>query len=85
MEGFIQTITSFFIVMGIVFTSLIIVAFVLKLRGLSFVEFFPKNNNLEAQTPNIVYSTTNPNIVSSSIEPKKVAAIIAAIEHHNKT
>jgi len=85
MESFIQTITSFFIVMGIVFTSLIIVAFVLKLRGLSFVEFFPKNNTLELQTPNVVYSTTNPNIVSNSIEPKKVAAIIAAIEHHNKT
>jgi len=85
MESFIQTITSFFIVMGIVFTSLIIVAFVLKLRGLSFVEFFPKNNNIEVQTPNIVYNTTNPNIVSSSIELKKVAAIIAAIEHHNKT
>jgi|GEM_PF-1152516 len=88
MESLIQTITSFFIVMGIAFTSLIIVTFVLKAKGVSFVEFFLKSDKLEVSTPTskvISNTVTKQNNVNTPIDRKKVAAIISAIEHHNKT
>ncbi|WP_026803022.1 OadG family transporter subunit [Aliarcobacter lanthieri] len=85
MESLIQAITSFFIVMGVVSTILLIVGFILKAKGVSFVEFFPEKEKLEIPAPNIIYNTiTNPSVSNSSIDAKKVAAIMAAIEHHNK-
>ncbi|RBQ30164.1 OadG family protein [Aliarcobacter vitoriensis] len=85
MEGLIQAITSFFIVMGLVSTILLIVGFLLKAKGVNFVEFFPTKEKLEVPAPNIIYNTiTNPSVVNSSVDARKVAAIMAAIEHHNK-
>ena len=69
---------NFFIVMGVVSTILLIVGFLLKARGVTFVEFFPKNEQIAPQ--NIVYN----NVISQNaqIDLKKVAAIMAAIKHH---
>lgn len=75
---------NFFIVMGVITTILLIVGFLLKAKGITFVEFFPKKESVGAQ--NIVYN----NIISQNpqnsfgIDPRKVAAIMAAIKYHNQ-
>jgi oxaloacetate decarboxylase (Na+ extruding) subunit gamma len=84
-EALLQALFSFFIIMGIGSTILLIIGFLLKSKGVTFVEFFPKKpepvapqqviyNNVISQAP------TN----SYGIDARKVAAIMAAIEHHTK-
>ena len=71
--------------MGIVSTVLLILGFLLKAKGVTFVEFFPKKQENVSQTPNIIYTTiTNPVVSNSGIDPRKVAAIMASIQHHTK-
>ncbi|MCT7578088.1 hypothetical protein, partial [Aliarcobacter butzleri] len=66
METLVQALTSFLIVMGIVSSVLLIAGFLLKAKGVTFVEFFPKKQENVSQTPNIIYNTiTNP-VVSNS-------------------
>lgn len=86
MEIITQALTSFLIVMGLVSTILLIIGFVLKAKGSTFVEFFPKKSEVVPQAPNIIYNTiTNPSVSNNSyIDSRKVAAIMAAIQHHNK-
>ncbi|MFW0712500.1 OadG family transporter subunit [Aliarcobacter butzleri] len=85
METLVQALTSFLIVMGIVSSVLLIAGFLLKAKGVTFVEFFPKKQENVSQTPNIIYNTiTNPVVSNSGIDPRKVAAIMAAIQHHTK-
>ena len=85
MDALVHTLTSFLIVMGIVSTVLLILGFLLKAKGVTFVEFFPKKQENVSQTPNIIYNTiTNPVVSNSGIAPRKVAAIMAAIQHHTK-
>ena len=80
-----ELVTSFLIVMGIVSTVLLILGFLLKAKGVTFVEFFPKKQENVSQTPNIIYNTiTNPVVSNSGIDPRTVAAIMAAIQHHTK-
>ncbi|MCT7635653.1 OadG family protein, partial [Aliarcobacter butzleri] len=79
MDALVHTLTSFLIVMGIVSTVLLILGFLLKAKGVTFVEFFPKKQENVSQTPNIIYNTiTNPVVSNSGIDPRKVAAIMAA-------
>lgn len=85
MDALVHTLTSFLIVMGIVSTVLLVLGFLLKAKGVTFVEFFPKKQENVSQTPNIIYNTiTNPVVSNSGIDPRKVAAIMAAIQHHTK-
>ena len=85
MDALVHTLTSFLIVMGIVSTVLLILGFLLKAKGVTFVEFFPQKQENVSQTPNIIYNTiTNPVVTNSGIDPRKVAAIMAAIQHHTK-
>lgn len=76
-------IEGFFIIMGIISTSLLIIGFLLKAKGVTFVEFFPKPKTIAPQ--NIVYNNVISQIPQNScgIDSKKVAAIVAAIKHHN--
>ncbi|WP_195679226.1 hypothetical protein, partial [Aliarcobacter butzleri] len=74
MDALVHTLTSFLIVMGIVSTVLLILGFLLKAKGVTFVEFFPKKQENVSQTPNIIYNTiTNPVVSNSGIDPRKVA------------
>lgn len=85
MENLIEAIISFFVIMGMLSTSLIIIGFLLKAKGIRFVEFFPKKEEALPQQiiyNNVVPQTTNPTYYG--IDSKKVAAIMAAIQYHNK-
>ncbi|WP_170167568.1 hypothetical protein [Aliarcobacter thereius] len=75
---------SFFLIMGVISTILFIVGFLLKARGVTFIEFFPKKENETSQ--NIVYNNVISQVPLNSfgVEHKKVAAIIAAIKYHNE-
>ena len=67
MEIITQALTSFLIVMGAVSTILLIIGFVLKAKGSTFVEFFPKKSEVVPQAPNIIYNTiTNPSVSNNS-------------------
>jgi len=83
MNAFLQALNSFFIVMGVVSSILLIIGFVLKAKGVSFVEFFPKRQEGVTPTSNVYYNTYNTTQVSSNIDSRKVAAIMAAIKYHN--
>ncbi|MFY4858629.1 hypothetical protein ACOTVL_09300, partial [Aliarcobacter butzleri] len=73
MDALVHTLTSFLIVMGIVSTVLLILGFLLKAKGVTFVEFFPKKQENVSQIPNIIYNTiTNPVVSNSGIDPRKV-------------
>lgn len=86
MEALLQALFSFFIIMGIGSTILLIIGFLLKSKGVTFVEFFPKKT--EPVAPQVIYN----NVISQApvnsnfngIDARKVAAIMAAIEHHTK-
>lgn len=85
MENLIGAIISFFVVMGVISTSLIIIGFLLKAKGVKFVEFFPKKDEVVPQQViyNNVVSQATPNVQYGGIDRIKVAAIMAAIQHHN--
>lgn len=78
-------IEGFFIIMGIISTSLLIIGFLLKAKGVTFVEFFPKKDkDVPSQ---VIYNNVisqSPNQGSYGVDARKVAAIMAAIQHHNK-
>ena len=60
--------------MGIVFAFLIILIFILKAQGALLTKYFPAENKV---VPNV-------NLKDSSVknETAKIAAIIAAVQHH---
>ena len=93
MENLGQALNSFFLIMGVVSSILLIVGFVLKARGTKFVEFFPKeqesvvvppSQNITYNTYNTTNSGVNPSM-NPSLDARKVAAIMAAIEHHTRS
>lgn len=74
---------SFFLIVGVISTTLFIVGFLLKAKGVTFIEFFPEKNRESSE--NVVYNNiiSQPHQNSFGVEAKKVAAIIAAIKYHN--
>lgn len=78
-----ELLKSFFIVVGFISTILLIVGFLFKAKGVTFFEFFPKKQENLKSTSNVIYNT-NTNSYQNIIDPKKVAAIMAAIQYHNK-
>lgn len=84
METLLQAIFSFFIIMGIGTTILLVIGFLLKSKGVTFVEFFPKKE--EVAPSQVIYNNVisqSPHQGSFGIDTRKVAAIMAAIKHHN--
>lgn len=71
--------------MGIGSTILLVIGFLLKSKGVTFVEFFPKKP--EPTTSQVIYNNVisqAPTTNTYGIDARKVAAIMAAIEHHTK-
>jgi len=60
--------------MGVVFSFLIILIFVLKAQGALFSKYFPAQDNTK--------KTSNPQTSSAKSNTAKVAAITAAVQHH---
>lgn len=58
--------------MGVVFSFLIILIFVLKAQAALFIKFFPQEEKTVAKKP----------MASASNDSAKVAAIVAAVQHH---
>ena len=85
MEALLQAKFSFFMIMGIGTSILLVIGFLLKAKGVTFVEFFPKKDK---DTPSqVIYNNVisqSPNQGSYGVDARKVAAIMAAIQHHNK-
>ena len=46
MEALLQAIFSFFMIMGIGTSILLVIGFLLKTKGVTFVEFFPKRKDV---------------------------------------
>ena len=59
--------------MGVVFSFLIILIFVLKAQGALLTKYFPEKK---------IEPVKRPNTSASSNETEKVAAIVAAVQHH---
>jgi oxaloacetate decarboxylase (Na+ extruding) subunit gamma len=71
-----ESVKFMFLGMGVVFAFLIIMIFVLKAQGSLLTKFFPQ----EEKTINvIVHQSENTNV---NLEAAKMAAIIAAVQHH---
>ena len=62
--------------MGIVYAFLIIMIFALKAQAVLIGRFFPENDNI------VVVKKAHPNVTQTDTT-KKIAAITAAIQHHN--
>jgi hypothetical protein len=84
-EALLQAIFSFFMIMGIGTSILLVIGFLLKAKGVTFVEFFPKKD--KDAPSQVIYNNVisqSPNQGSYGVDARKVAAIMAAIQHHNK-
>ena len=68
-----ESVKFMFLGMGVVFAFLTIMIFVLKAQGALLTKYFPEENKVVSSTPK---STTE------KIDNAKMAAIIAAVQHH---
>ena len=69
----------------IIIISILVIGFLLKAKGVTFVEFFPKKD--KDAPSQVIYNNVisqSPNQGSYGVDARKVAAIMAAIQHHNK-
>ena len=69
-----ESIKFMFLGMGVVFAFLTIMIFVLKAQGAILTRFFPEKEKVV----NMVPRSENAN----NIEAAKIAAVIAAVQHH---
>ena len=77
-----EAIKFMFLGMGVVFAFLTIMIFVLKAQGAILTRFFPQEEKKIVNVPpksNNVSVNTN---VTTNNEAAKIAAIIAAVQHH---
>ena len=68
-----ESVKFMFLGMGVVFAFLTIMIFVLKAQGAILTKYFPVENKVTNITPKNT---------SSQTETAKIAAIIAAVQHH---
>ncbi|QOG11345.1 OadG family protein [Arcobacter sp. FWKO B] len=61
--------------MGIVFVFLILLVFILKLQAKILQRYFP-------QEEKVVTKQWQPSVIKSNDKASKIAAIIAAVQHH---
>ena len=71
-----ESIKFMFLGMGVVFAFLIIMIFVLKAQGAILTRFFPQKEKVV----NVV--TTPAKVTNTNVETAKIAAIVAAVQHH---
>ena len=72
-----ESIKFMFLGMGVVFAFLTIMIFVLKAQGAILTKFFPQKEKVVNVVPQSNSVNTNTNT-----EAAKIAAIIAAVQHH---
>ena len=72
-----ESIKFMFLGMGVVFAFLTIMIFVLKAQGAILTKFFPQ----EEKKVNIIPQSNSVNTTTNT-EAAKIAAIIAAVQHH---
>ena len=77
-----EAIKFMFLGMGVVFAFLTIMIFVLKAQGAILTKFFPQEEKKPTITPvnNNVNTPTTTTTVNT--EAAKIAAIVAAVQHH---
>ncbi|BAK73427.1 MULTISPECIES: OadG family protein [Arcobacter] len=69
-----ESVKFMFLGMGVVFAFLIIMILVLKAQGIILTRFFPQEEKKVVNTTPIKNSTNT--------ETAKIAAIVAAVQHH---
>ena len=76
-----ESIKFMFLGMGVVFAFLTIMIFVLKIQGAILTKYFPAEEKKPVNiTPMSNQTTTHNN--STNTDAAKIAAIIAAVQHH---
>lgn len=71
-----ESIKFMFLGMGVVFAFLTIMIFVLKAQGAILTRFFPQKEKI------VSVVTTPVKANNTNIETAKIAAIVAAVQHH---
>lgn len=79
-----ESIKFMFLGMGVVFAFLTIMIFVLKAQGIILTKFFPQEEKKVNISPvnNSVNTHTTTTTVNTNTEAAKIAAIVAAVQHH---
>ncbi len=72
-----ESIKFMFLGMGVVFAFLTIMIFVLKAQGAILTKFFPQ----EEKKVNVIPQSNSVN-TNTNTEAAKIAAIVAAVQHH---
>ncbi len=72
-----ESIKFMFLGMGVVFAFLTIMIFVLKAQGAILTKFFPQ----EEKKVNVIPQSNSVNTTTNT-EAAKIAAIVAAVQHH---
>ena len=72
-----ESVKFMFLGMGVVFAFLTIMIFVLKAQGIILTKFFPQE---EKKVVNV--NPVRNNSVKTNNESAKIAAIVAAVQHH---
>jgi len=76
-----ESIKFMFLGMGVVFAFLTIMIFVLKAQGAILTRFFPQKEKIINVPPKSNNVSVNTNVTTNN-EAAKIAAIIAAVQHH---
>jgi oxaloacetate decarboxylase gamma subunit len=76
-----ESIKFMFLGMGVVFAFLTIMIFVLKAQGAILTRFFPQKEKIVNVPPKSNNVSVNTNVTTNT-EAAKIAAIIAAVQHH---
>ncbi len=76
-----ESIKFMFLGMGVVFAFLTIMIFVLKAQGAILTRFFPQKEKIVNVPPKSNNVSVNTNVTTNN-EAAKIAAIIAAVQHH---
>ncbi len=74
-----ESIKFMFLGMGVVFAFLTIMIFILKAQGAILTRFFPQKEKVVNVVPQNNSVNTN---ATTNTETAKIAAIIAAVQHH---
>ena len=79
-----EAIKFMFLGMGVVFAFLTIMIFVLQAQGIILTKFFPQEEKKVNISPvnNSVNTHTTTTTVNTNTEAAKIAAIVAAVQHH---
>ena len=77
-----ESIKFMFLGMGVVFAFLTIMIFVLKIQGAILTKYFPAEEKKAVNITPVSNQTTTHNNNSTNTDAAKIAAIIAAVQHH---